>query len=796
MSKTLRIAAIGGLLAAATLGQVPSAPADSHITEVATGLQNPRGLAFDGAGNLYVAEAGIGGDSPCAPGPEGGDSCYGETGGITKITDPGGSPSASRIIDGLPSHAIQVDDPATPFSEVGFQALGAADVSVGTDGLLYYTVGLGAAPAARTDTDAYGDGAKSDLFATIRVTATDGTGDAEVADVGDFETAENPDQGLPGMGFLDTNPFGLVADTTTLEFVDSGGNYQATVDIGTGDITTTVVFPPVFTPLPAFVPAPAGTRIPAQPVPTQLVAGPDGGFTVGQLTGFPFYPGAASVHHTDMDTLETVMRGFTNIMDVAWHGGKLYVLEISHDGLLAGVGGGLWRVDPDTGVRELLADGDDLLAPGGIAFGPDDMAYITVGSPLADGAVIRFDVDAAPVLLTLTDDAVTTSEDEPVTVEVSANDDADATVTAVFDNTAGAVWVGSVSYQPPAHFIGEDTVTYQACDTDDNCGIATLTVTVTADSVDRIDGVGREETAIHASRALFPDGAPAVLLTRSDIYPDALTGSVLAATVGGPILLNDRDQLRDDVAAEINRLGATTAYVLGGPVSQSEDIESELTDGTTVTTVVRVGGADRFETASLIKDTVEELTGEASTAVYVTEGDDPDPERGWPDAVSVGALAAHQVRPILLVTTDVLPAATSEALEGVPAATIVGGPMSVSEAVRSSIDAVAGTVDRLASDTRYGTSLAVADASKAAGLDPAKLWLASGAKFPDALVIGPLVAIDGGVMMLVAPDDLGNSPPTKAFIESNGPYTDVDLAGGPNTISTTVEAQIAALLAG
>jgi putative cell wall-binding protein len=780
---------------------VPSAPADSHITEVATGLQNPRGLAFDGAGNLYVAEAGIGGDSPCAPGPEGGDSCYGETSGITKITDPGGSPAASRIIDGLPSHAIQVDNPDTPFSEVGSEAIGAGDVSIGTDGFLYYTVGLGADPAARTDTDAFGDGAKSDLFATIRMAATDGTGDTEVADVGDFETAENPDTGLPGMGFLDTNPFGLVADTTTLEFVDSGGNFQASVDLTAGptfgDISTTVVFPPAFTPLPAFVPAPAGTRIPAQPVPTQLVADPDGGYFVGQLTGFPFHLGAASVFHTSDDgAMQYLMRGFTNIMDVAWHEEMLYVLEISHDGLLAGVGGGLWRVDPDTGVRELLANGDDLLAPGGIAFGLDGMAYITVGSPLADGAVIQFDVDNAPVLLTLKDDAVTTPEDEPVAVEVTANDDADATVTAVPDNSAGAAWTGSIEYQPPAHFTGVDTVTYQACDPDDNCGIAVLTVTVTADSVDRIDGVGREETAIQASRAVFPDGAPAVLLTRGDIYPDALTGSVLAATVGGPILLNDRDQLRDEVAAEINRLGATTAYVLGGPVSQSEDIESELTSGTSVTTVVRVGGANRFETASLIKDEVEELTGDPSGAVYVTEGDDPDPARGWPDAVSIGALAAHQVRPILLVTTDVLPAATSAALQGVPAATIVGGPFSVSDAVKSSIDAVAGTVDRLAGDTRYGTSLAVADASKAAGLDPAKLWLASGAKFPDALVIGPLVAIDGGVMMLVAPDDLGNSPPTKAFIESNGPYTDVDLAGGPNTISTTVEAQIAALLAG
>ena len=37
---------------------------------VATGLDNPRQLAFSGNGTLYVVEAGKGGRTPCVPDPE------------------------------------------------------------------------------------------------------------------------------------------------------------------------------------------------------------------------------------------------------------------------------------------------------------------------------------------------------------------------------------------------------------------------------------------------------------------------------------------------------------------------------------------------------------------------------------------------------------------------------------------------------------------------------------------------------------------------------------------------------
>ena len=84
---------------------------------VASGLDNPRQLSFSGH-SLYVAEAGRGGAGPCVPSPEGGESCFGLSGAITRVNRWG----SHRVVTGLPSLA----DPD------GGGALGPSDVLVPT----------------------------------------------------------------------------------------------------------------------------------------------------------------------------------------------------------------------------------------------------------------------------------------------------------------------------------------------------------------------------------------------------------------------------------------------------------------------------------------------------------------------------------------------------------------------------------------------------------------------------------------------------------------------------------------
>ncbi|HEU4842924.1 MAG TPA: hypothetical protein VFT05_01565, partial [Burkholderiaceae bacterium] len=55
------------------------------VTVIATGLSNPRGIAFAPNGQLYVTEAGRGGNGECRFLGDGQYACYGETGALTRI---------------------------------------------------------------------------------------------------------------------------------------------------------------------------------------------------------------------------------------------------------------------------------------------------------------------------------------------------------------------------------------------------------------------------------------------------------------------------------------------------------------------------------------------------------------------------------------------------------------------------------------------------------------------------------------------------------------------------------------
>ncbi|MDP2232889.1 MAG: cell wall-binding repeat-containing protein, partial [Actinomycetota bacterium] len=94
--------------------------------------------------------------------------------------------------------------------------------------------------------------------------------------------------------------------------------------------------------------------------------------------------------------------------------------------------------------------------------------------------------------------------------------------------------------------------------------------------VQRIAGADRYLTAIANSKMAYRGGADAVVIATGTNWPDALGGSALAGALDGPLLLTTTSDLPDAVAAEIRRLGATKAYVLGGPGAVGPGVEVEL----------------------------------------------------------------------------------------------------------------------------------------------------------------------------------------------------------------------------
>jgi hypothetical protein len=337
--------------------------AQSSMLVVATNLDNPRGLSFGPDDALYVAEAGRGGTSPlCLPAvepPFPPTRCLGPTGAITRVS---GLLVQSRVVTNLPSVA----------GPSGAQAQGPNDVDFGF-GSMWITFGLGGDPASRVALEA--SGIRMGWLARASM-----NGDwSPQLDLARFEVLGNPDGAQ-----VDSNPFKLLLQSDRGLFIDAGGNALNQIDTSLA-ISNLAVFPDVTLPT-------GGTT---DAVPTSVAAAPDGTLYVGQLTGFPFPTGAASLWRVPASggTPVQVATGFTMIIDLAiGSDGVAYVLEHDIDGLLGpGRDGRLTRVMPNGARTEIASAG--LTWPGGVAIGDDGALYVTRNSSLpALGDVVRIPI--------------------------------------------------------------------------------------------------------------------------------------------------------------------------------------------------------------------------------------------------------------------------------------------------------------------------------------------------------------------------------------------------------------------
>lgn len=398
MSSTPTRALVGLALAGlVTSSVVPMATAGergggSHDDDdgriVASKLDSPRHLSATYHGELYVAEAGSGGndcvvfdtgelDEEGNPVLE--DLCAGTTGAVTKVSRRG---HQSRVVTNLPSLNL--------FGEM----IGPSDVELSRDDRLMVSVGLGHPPALR-DQFVEEHGRAYKRFATVQEARLRDKGDVRLdteADLARFETRYNPDGGL-----LDTNPNALARDGRDGWLIaDAGGNYVARLD--DDRLREVAVLPDRMTDAPPFLGLPPGTQIPFQAVPTSVVRGPDGAVYISQLTGFPFPPGESSIWRVGRSGEPRMWAtGLTMVTDLAFDSkGHLYAVQISDVGFLnepegAHPSGSLVRVNEGSSMHETVVD--DLEAPFGVALHRGD-AYVTTCTVCVDeGQVLKFDLD-------------------------------------------------------------------------------------------------------------------------------------------------------------------------------------------------------------------------------------------------------------------------------------------------------------------------------------------------------------------------------------------------------------------
>jgi len=402
---------------------------------------------------------------------------------------------------------------------------------------------------------------------------------------------------------------------------------------------------------------------------------------------------------------------------------------------------------------------------------------------------------------------------QPITIDLSRRADPSTvtTKTVFLQKSDRSVVAASVSYDDDLARISLSAPTLARETT------YTLTITASVHAVDgtllkpavfavhtgpqrvtRAYGQTRYDTAVAASQASFAKSASVVVASGQD-FPDALAASGLCGALKAPLLLTPYASLPTVVSDEIARLGATKAYVIGGPTVVSGDVFEQLVaklgaGATDSPNVVRLSGNDRYATAGQVAGKIADLAGDSAVPeVLIVRAD------RFQDALSAAAPAYSRGAPVLFVAggSKVLPRATVDAFDEIGAGTayVVGGPTVVTTAAVSLVNThVSRPAVRWSGADAYGTSAAVAEQAALLGwLRWSYVGLATGTNFPDGLSGGVSAAARGGPLMLTPPSGLPT--PVSAAIRTYRAVIDqVAIYGGPGAVSSKVDTDVAATL--
>ncbi|WP_162802279.1 cell wall-binding repeat-containing protein [Ornithinimicrobium murale] len=228
---------------------------------------------------------------------------------------------------------------------------------------------------------------------------------------------------------------------------------------------------------------------------------------------------------------------------------------------------------------------------------------------------------------------------------------------------------------------------------------------------------------------------------------------------------------------------ALAATVSVAPVVASPSDDSPSTppaESPSAVTVERLAGKNRYATAS----EVSAQWSASDKRVYVVSG------HNFPDALVAASRAGVFSAPVLLTKSDHLPSQTVHALERLQPKriTVVGGEGSVSDTVLSELSSYAGGegVERLTGDNRYATSARIA-AQYTKNRD--RVFLASGADYPDALSAAAVAGAEHEPLLLTKP---GQLPSVVADQLQRLAPDQVVVVGGPKAISDAVAKDAAA----
>ena len=184
-------------------------------------------------------------------------------------------------------------------------------------------------------------------------------------------------------------------------------------------------------------------------------------------------------------------------------------------------------------------------------------------------------------------------------------------------------------------------------------------------------------------------------------FPDVITISSLASGMRAPILLTEPASLNKTTDTALNDWKINDVTIGGSYNSVSQNVENSLSGKS----VIRYGGADRYETAKLIGEKVRATSGNTKDMILV-DGTD------FPDGITVNSLAGRYGAPIMLTQPKVLNSVTASKIEDwtIKNVLIAGGTNSVSNEVENSLASL-GVVnkERIAGIDRYLTAVKISE---------------------------------------------------------------------------------------
>ncbi len=206
---------------------------------------------------------------------------------------------------------------------------------------------------------------------------------------------------------------------------------------------------------------------------------------------------------------------------------------------------------PSYGTATENIDGTVDYTPDADFNGTDSFTYYASdGTDDSNIATVTITVNSVNDVPIAQDDAATTNEDTPVTIDVLANDPmgnnpppapgdglgslVPSEIPGVTQGTVSEVG-NQIEYTPPSDWSGVDTFTYEVCDADPTPDCDTATVTVTVDAVNDPPVAAGDSYSVDEDTVLDVP-APGVLSNDYDVDGDPFTPNLVSNVSNGALL--------------------------------------------------------------------------------------------------------------------------------------------------------------------------------------------------------------------------------------------------------------------